>query len=49
MIGNHILEPEAAEPSVRKVEFDLLAQPPLQAEGIAVADQEHPNHQFQID
>ena len=31
------------------MKFDLLAQPPFKADAIAVADNEHPDHQLRID
>jgi len=31
------------------MKFDLLAQPPLEADAIAVADDEHSDHQLRVD
>ena len=49
MIGNLVFKPEPAEPPVGQVELDLLAQPALETDRIAVADQKHPDHQLRID
>ena len=49
MIGHVAVEPEPAEPAVRQVEVNLLAQPPLGADAEAVADDQHPDHQLGID
>ena len=49
MIGNLVIEFEAAEPAIAEMKFDLLAQPPFKADAIAVADNEHPDHQLRID
>jgi len=47
MIRNLVFEFETAEPAMMK--FDLLAQPPLEADAIAVADDEHSDHQLRVD
>ena len=49
VVRHPVLETEATEPSVGQVHLDLLAQPTLRADRIAVADQEHPDHQLRID
>src|SRR6266700_4573216 len=49
MIGNLVIELEAAEPTITEMKFDLLAQLPFKADAIAVADNEHPDHQLRID
>ena len=49
MVGNAIGQVETAEPPIRQVEVDLLAEPPLRADPEAVPDQEHPDHQLGID
>src|SRR5437868_10951461 len=49
MIGNPVVEFETAEPAIAEMKFDLLAQPPLQTDAIAVADDEHPDHQLRVD
>ena len=49
MIGNLILQAEAAEPAIRQVQMHFLAQPPLGSDAEAVADDQHPHHQLGID
>src|SRR5215475_15537178 len=49
MIGNLVIELEAAEPTITEMKFDLLAQLPFKADAIAVANNEHPDHQLRID
>ncbi len=49
MVGHVAIEPEAAEPAIRQIEVNLLAQPPLGADAEAVAHDQHPDHQFGID
>src|SRR5208282_6465745 len=48
MIGYPAVEPESAEPAVCQIKVDLIAQPPLRANAKAVADEQHPDHQFGI-
>jgi two-component system, OmpR family, response regulator len=49
MIRNLIVEIELAEPAVNKLQRHFLAQAELMANVIAVADQEHLDHQLGID
>jgi hypothetical protein len=49
VIGHLVVEIEATKPAVRKVKVDLLAQPPLRADAITVADDQHPDHELRID
>ena len=49
MIRHAAVEPEPAEPAVRQIEVDLLAQAPLGADAEAIAHDQHPDHQFGID
>src|SRR6516162_7390281 len=49
MIWDRALEPQSAEPPVREIEVRLLAQSPLGPDAVAIADQQHPNHQLRID
>src|SRR5262249_49675891 len=49
MIGNLVIELEAAEPTITEMKFDLFAQLPFKADAVAVADNEHPDHQLRID
>ena len=48
VVGNLVVEIEAAEPAVGEVQLDLLAQLPLEAKAVAVTDDEHPDHQLRI-
>jgi len=49
MIRNLVIEFESAEPAIAEMKVDLLAQPSFKADAIAVADNEHPDHQLRID
>ena len=49
MIGHIAFQPQAAEPAIGKIEMNLLAQATLGADAVAVADDQHPDHQFGID
>src|SRR6267154_97255 len=49
VVGNLVVEIEAAEPAVGEVQLDLLAQLPLEAKAVAVTDDEHPDHQLRVD
>jgi len=49
MGGDGAVEPEAAEPAVRQVEVNLLAQSPFGADAEAVTHDQHPDHQLGID
>src|SRR6266404_2680114 len=49
MIRNLVFEFETAEPAIAEMKSDLLAQPPLEADAIAVADDEHSDHQLRVD
>src|SRR5262245_34534437 len=44
-----VVQIEAAKPAVSEMQFDLLAQPPLEADAIAVAYDQHPNHELGVD
>jgi hypothetical protein len=48
MVRHHVVEIEPAEPSVGQVQLDFLAQPPLKADAVAVAHNQHPEHEFGI-
>ena len=48
MVGHLAVEPKPAEPAIRQIEVDLLAQPPLGANAEAIADDQHPDHQLGI-
>ena len=49
VVGNLVVEIEAAEPAISEVQLDLLAQLPLEANAVAVTDDEHSDHQLGID
>lgn len=48
MIGNAVVEIEPAKPTKSQMQFDFLAQPPLKADAIAVAHDQHPDHKLWI-
>src|SRR5664279_5595878 len=48
MIGDLVLNPELAEPPVRKIDLHLSAEPPLRAERKHVAHDQHPDHEHRI-
>src|SRR5271169_1494341 len=48
VIGRLVVEVEPAEPSVGQMQLDFLAQLPLKADAVAVADNQHPDHQLGI-
>ena len=48
MIGNAVVEVEPAKPPKSQMQFDFLAQPPLKADAIAVAHDQHPDHKLWI-
>jgi len=43
------VQPEPAEPAIGQVEPDLLAKPPLRPDPVAVAHDQHADHQLGID
>src|SRR5688572_30791542 len=49
MVRHCLFEAKPAEPSVSEIEPDLVAQAPFGADRVAVADQQHPDHQLRID
>ncbi len=44
-----VVQIEAAKPAVSEMQLDLLAQSPLEADAVAVAHDQHPNHQLRVD
>jgi hypothetical protein len=48
VIRHRTLQAEPAEPPVGQIEVNFIAQTPLRSDPEAVADQEHPDHQFEI-
>src|SRR3954453_22793595 len=49
MVGHIAVQPKPAEPAVGQIEMNLLAEPKLRADAEAIADQQHPDHQFGLD
>src|SRR6266852_4065575 len=49
VVGDLVFEIETAEPTIGKMQLDLLAQSALGADAVAVAHDEHPQHEFGID
>jgi hypothetical protein len=49
VVGHFAIQAETAEPAVRQVQVDFLAQPPFRADAKAVADDQHPDQQLRID
>ena len=49
VVGDGVVEVETAEPAIRQVQADLLAEPTLGSNAEAVADDQHSDHQFRID
>jgi hypothetical protein len=49
MIRDAIFKPKPTEPPVGQVKLNLLTQTPFRADRIAVANQQHPDHQLRID
>ena len=48
VIRNLVIKLEPAEPPICEVHLDLLAQSPLETDSIAVAHDQHPDHQLRI-
>ena len=48
VVGHFVLEIETAEPAIGEMKLDLLAQLALIPDAVAVADNQHPQHQFGI-
>ena len=48
VIGHFVLEIETAEPAIGEMKLDLLAQLALMPDAVAVADNQHSQHQFRI-
>ena len=43
MVRNLVIKVETAEPPIGEVQLDLLAQPPFEADAIAVPHEQHPS------
>src|SRR6478609_11865014 len=48
MIGNSVFKTEPAKPAVSKMQLYLLAQSSLTADAVAVAYNQHPDHQLGV-
>jgi hypothetical protein len=48
VIGDFIFKAQPAEPAIRQVQMSLFAQSPLGANALAIAHEQHANHQFRI-
>ncbi len=48
MIWHAAIETEPAEPPIRQIEVDFLAQASLGADAKAIADNQHPHHELRI-
>ncbi|MNZ17427.1 hypothetical protein D3C78_344170 [compost metagenome] len=48
MVGDFIFKAQPAEPAIRQVQMGLFAQPPLGANAVAIAHDQHADHQFRI-
>jgi hypothetical protein len=49
MVWHVAIKTQPAEPSIREVQVNLLAQPPLGSDTEAIADNQHSDQQFRID
>src|SRR5262245_18595055 len=49
MIGDLVLDAQAAEPAIGQVHLYLTAQQPLRSDRKNIADEQHPDHQHRID
>src|SRR5262249_47368786 len=49
MVRHFVVEIEATEPAIGKVKLHFLAQPALRTDAVAVADNQHPDHEFGVD
>src|SRR5579863_57824 len=48
MVRNLVVKLEPAEPPIGQMQLDFLAQLPLKTDAVAVADNQHPDHQLGI-
>src|SRR5215475_14267357 len=49
MVRHLVVEIEATEPAIGKVKLHFLAQPALRTDAVAVADNQHPDHELGVD
>src|ERR1700683_2779306 len=48
VVGHLVVKIKTTKPPICKVQFKLLAQPPLEADAVAIPDDQHPDHQLGI-
>src|SRR5438132_8744935 len=48
VIRHRVVKIEPTEPPIRHVHLDFLAQPPLEADAVAIADDQHSDHKLGI-
>jgi hypothetical protein len=48
VIRHFVIKTEAAKPAISKMQLDFLAQPSLKADTVAVAHDQHPDHQLGV-
>ena len=48
-VGHIVVKIEPTEPSVGQMQVHSFAQPSLEANAIAVADNQYPQHEFRVD
>src|SRR5262249_33267019 len=49
MVGHLVVKLEATKPAIGKVKLHFLAQPALRTDAVAVADNQHPDHELGVD
>jgi hypothetical protein len=49
MVWDLVFEIELAEPAIRQVKLNVLGEPALRADAVAVAHDEHTDHELGID
>jgi hypothetical protein len=49
VIRHPVIEIQVAEPAIGKVKLDLLAHPAFRPDAVAVADDQHPDHELGVD
>ncbi len=49
MVRYRILQAKTTEPAIGQVQMHFLAQAAFRTDAVAVADDQHPDHQFRID
>ena len=49
MVGHRAVQADAAEPAISEIEVDLVAEPPLGADDMQIADEQHAQHQLGVD